>query len=135
MKHRLECFERMLEYWPDLQPIMEIAKDRQKDIGNLADFVRSQIATVSFMLLTTPRRCITQMDRHARAGRGSDLTEIRKDLHRYLPDVTLTNKTVIPALTEKQLETDRNIGFNSQCIGRLIVNINERDAFDANPEE
>ena len=74
------------------------------------------------------------MDRHARAGRATDLNEIKKDLHRYLPTIILANNKIIPALTDQQLETDRNMGFNSDCIGRLIVNINERSVFDADPE-
>ncbi|KAM5534211.1 hypothetical protein V8D89_012118 [Ganoderma adspersum] len=91
---------------------MDIAKDRSDDIGNLADF----------------------MDRHARAGRATDLNEITKDLHRYLPTIILANNMITPALTEQQLEMDCNIGFNSDCIGRLIVNINEHGVFDADPE-
>ena len=54
-----------------------------------------------------------------RAGHADDLDEIRKNLHRYLATIILANK-VIPALTERLLETDCNTGFDSDCVGQLI---------------
>lgn len=41
VKHRIDCFDQMLDFWPALKPLMDIAKDRSDDIGNLADFVRA----------------------------------------------------------------------------------------------
>ncbi len=76
------------------------------------------------------------MDQHARNGRASDISSIKRDLHIYIPDVTLPSGKTIPRITPTDVRTrDRSLGYYSLCTGRLLTNINERADFDADPEE
>ncbi len=79
--------------------------------------------------------CIQQIDAHARAGRASDLNSIRKELHTYVPEATLENGIKIPPLRSSQVrQQDPSVGYKSITTGRLVVNINERDEFDRDPQ-
>ncbi|KAM5541569.1 hypothetical protein V8D89_004759 [Ganoderma adspersum] len=74
---------------------------------------------------------------HASAGHSSDIATLKRSFHSYLPTVYLDNGTCIPPLTVNQYTNlkSRNAGYYSDCSARLIVPINERDAFDEEPHE
>ncbi|KAI1789504.1 hypothetical protein LXA43DRAFT_1153862 [Ganoderma leucocontextum] len=72
--------------------------------------------------------------KHAAAGRSTDLSTIKRNFHDYLPTVTVPSGEVIAPLTHAQaILKSRNGGYWSQCTGRLVVPIEERDAYDEDP--
>ncbi|KAH9915473.1 uncharacterized protein BXZ73DRAFT_106202 [Epithele typhae] len=74
------------------------------------------------------------MDHHARAGRSSHLNAIRADLDRCLPKITLPSGEILAPLAANELLAQRNFGFNTLCMGRLNVPIEDRAEFDENPK-
>ncbi|PIL29092.1 hypothetical protein GSI_09140 [Ganoderma sinense ZZ0214-1] len=72
---------------------------------------------------------------HASAGRSSDIATIKRNFHSYLPTVSLPNDIYIAPLSYNQYKNlkTRNGGYNLECSARLVVPINERDAFDREP--
>ncbi|KAI1788681.1 hypothetical protein LXA43DRAFT_894290 [Ganoderma leucocontextum] len=72
--------------------------------------------------------------KHAAAGRSTDLSTIKRNFHDYLPTVTVPSGEVIAPLTHAQaILKSRNGGYWSQCTGRLVVPIEEHNAYDEDP--
>ncbi|TBU52814.1 hypothetical protein BD310DRAFT_981593, partial [Dichomitus squalens] len=69
---------------------------------------------------------------HASAGRSSDIASMRRSLTSYMPTIVYPSGRTILPLTKAQYNNikRRNTGYYSHSTARLVIPIDERDAFD-----
>ena len=75
------------------------------------------------------------MSHAASTARSDDFLKVRKNLHSFSEDVTLRNGFVIKGLSQADTEADgsTHLGWYSLAATRLLIPIEQRPGFDADP--
>ena len=72
----------------------------------------------------------------ASAARSNDVNAIRQHLATYLPPEAVFNGTPVLPLSDAEMKADGSVHleWDSLCTTRLLINIEQRPMFDAEPD-
>ena len=138
-KHLSREPKRAADHWAKFQKLLKA----DKVFSGMAKYLRRFTAGIKPFALfvsasTTCHLTLTfvQVQKHARSARGNDSMNIRDAVANAFEEVELDSCTIKPIPSKVFVKRgNTQIKFNSLCTSCLLVNIEDRDRFDRNPQE